>query len=129
MAGEHPDGFHLFVLEQVALVDDQDGCSSSLCLFPGEGVGGLGDEGGGVEAGHSAEGGDDVVQDSADPDDGVGEVDGDVPGGVQRGGSGADPDGCPGADITGDDPDVVLFDAPGDSGDGYGVGAVAAQNP
>ena len=70
------------MLEEVALVDDQDGGSSSLCLFPGEGVGGLGDEGGGVEAGDSAEGGDDVVQDSADPDDGVGEVDGDVPGGV-----------------------------------------------
>ena len=51
MRGQHPDGFHLVVLEEVAFVDDQDGGSSPLCLFPGEGVGGLGDEGGGVEAG------------------------------------------------------------------------------
>ena len=69
-----------------------------------------------------------MVQDPADPDDRVGEVDGDVPGGVQRGGRGADRDGFPGADLTGDDPDVVLFDAPGDPGDGFGVGPVAVQH-
>jgi len=63
------------------------------------------------------------------PTTGVGEVDGDVPGGVQRGGRGADRDGFPGADLTGDDPDVVLFDAPGDPGDGFGVGAVPVQHP
>src|SRR5262249_14009210 len=34
----------------------------------GEGVGGLGDEGGGVEAGLLAERGDDVVEHAADPD-------------------------------------------------------------
>ena len=70
MTREHTNRFHLFVLEKVALVDHDDGGASPFCVFPGEGVGGLGDEAGGVEAGDAAEGGDDVVQDSADPDDG-----------------------------------------------------------
>ena len=83
MVGEHPDGFQLVVCEQVRFVDDQDGGAAAFGVFGGEGVGGLGDEGGGVEAGDAAEGGDDVVQDAADADGGVGEVDDGVPGGVQ----------------------------------------------
>ena len=98
----------MVVVEQVRFVDDQDGGAAAFGVFGGEGVGGLGDEGGGVEAGDPAEGGDDVVQDAADPDGGVGQVDDDVPGGVQRGGGGADRDGFAGADLAGDDAEGVL---------------------
>ena len=58
------------MIEQMGFVHDKNGCPASLGLLTGEGVGGLGDEAGGVEARNSAEGGDDVVQDPADPDDG-----------------------------------------------------------
>ena len=118
--------------EQVRFVDDDDGGAAAFGLFRGEGVGGLGGEGGGVEAGDPAEGGDDVVQHPADPDGRVGQVDGDVPGGVQRGGRGADGDGFPGADLTGDDAEGVLVDAPGDPGDGFAVaggGGAACPGP
>ena len=42
MVGEHPDGFHLGVVEQVGLVDDQDGGAAAFGVFSGQGVGGLG---------------------------------------------------------------------------------------
>jgi hypothetical protein len=51
VVGEHPDGFHLGLVEQVCLVDDHDRGAAAFGVFGGEGVGGLGDEGGGVEAG------------------------------------------------------------------------------
>jgi hypothetical protein len=39
-----------------------------------------------------------------------------------------DGDGFPGADLTGDDAEGVLIDAPGDPGDGFTVPGVAVQH-
>jgi hypothetical protein len=40
VVGEHPDGFHLGVVEQVRLIDDHDGAASVFGVLGGEGVGG-----------------------------------------------------------------------------------------
>ena len=68
------------------------------------------------------------VVDAADADGGVAEVDDGVPGRVQGGERGADGDGFAGADLAGDDAEGALVDAPGDPGDGFGVGGVAVQH-
>jgi hypothetical protein len=52
-----------------------------------------------------------------------------VAGGVQGGERGADGDGLPGADLTGDHSDPVLDHAPADPGDGFAVAGVAVQHP
>jgi hypothetical protein len=59
------------VVEEVGFVDDEDRGAAAFGLFDGEGVEGLGDEGGVVDEGLSAEGGDDLVVNAADADDGV----------------------------------------------------------
>ena len=128
MVGEHADAFELGVVEQVGFVDDQDGGAAAFGVLGGEGVGGLGDEGGGVGAGWPAEGGDDGVVDAAGADGGVAEVDDGVAGGVEGGQGGADGDGLAGADLAGDDAEGLFGDAPGDPGDGFGVGGVAVQH-
>ena len=97
-------------------------------MFGGERVGGLWDQGCGVEGGDLAEGGDDVVQHAADADGGVGQVDDDVAAGVEGCGGGADGDGLAGADLAGDHAEGVLVDAPADPGDGFGVSAGAVQH-
>ncbi|BBY60671.1 hypothetical protein MSAR_38070 [Mycolicibacterium sarraceniae] len=68
-------------------------------MFSGQGLGGLGGQGGGVETGHPPQRGDDVVQHAADPDRGVGQVDDDVAGRIERGGRGPDRDGLTGTDL------------------------------
>src|SRR5262249_43220891 len=75
VVGEHPDGLEAGVVEQVGFVDDQHGGASAFGGLQSEGVGGLGDEGCGVEAGLPAQGGDDGVVDAAGSDGGVGQVD------------------------------------------------------
>jgi len=64
-----------------------------------------------VHQGLSAERGDDLVVDTADPDGRVREVDDRVSGRVQRGQRGADRDGLAGAGLTGDHPDPAFGDA------------------
>ena len=59
LVGEHPDGFQLVVVEQVGLVEDQDGGAAAFGVFGGQRVAGLGDQGG-VVGGVAAEGGDDA---------------------------------------------------------------------
>jgi hypothetical protein len=119
---------HLGVVEQVCLVEHDDGAAAAFGVFGGECCGGLRDEGGGVEAGHLPERGDDVVQHAPDSDRGVGQVDDHVPGGVQRGGRGPDGHRLSGADLAGDDTEGVLVDAPSDAGHGFGVPVVAVQH-
>src|SRR5437763_12068120 len=51
-----------------------------------------------------------------------------MPGGVQGSGRGADGNGFAGTDLTGDHPQGVLVDAPGDAGYRLGVSAVAVQH-
>ena len=75
-----------------------------------------------------AEGGDDPGVDAAAADGGVAEVDDHVPGGVQRGGGGADRHGLARADLAGDHAEGVLVDAPADPGHGLGVAVVAVQH-
>ena len=55
--------------------DDDDGGAATFVAFGGQGVGGLGCQGGVVGQGLAAEGGDDAVVDTADSDGGVGQVD------------------------------------------------------
>lgn len=86
--------------EQVGFVDDEDGVFAAFVALRGEQLGGLGDQGGPVEAGHTAERADEVVVDAAGADHRVGEVD----------------DGLAGADLTGEHPDGVLVDQPGEPG-------------
>ena len=128
VVGEHADAFELVVVEQVGLVDDQDGGAAAFVVFGGEGVGGLGDRGWPCGCGEPAEGGDDGVVDAAGADGGVAEVDDGVPGGVEAGEGGADGDGLAGADLAGDHAEGAFADAPGDAGDGFGVAAVAVQH-
>ena len=91
-------------------------------------VGGLRNQGCGVEAGHLPERGNDVVEHAADPDGGVGQVDHHVPGGVQRGRRGPHGDRLARTDLTGDHSEGVLVDAPADPRDGFGVPVVAVQH-
>jgi hypothetical protein len=114
--------------QQMSLIKDHDWGAAAFGVFGCEGVGGLRDQGGGIEAGNLSEGGHDMVQHAADPDRGVGQVDDHVPGRVQRGGGGADRDGLAGTDLAGDHAQGVLLDAPADPGHGFGVGAVAVQH-
>ena len=57
MVGEHPDRLELLVVEQVGLVDHDDGGAAAFGVFGGQGVGGLRGQGGGVEARDLPEGG------------------------------------------------------------------------
>ena len=75
MVGEHPDRLQLRVVEQVRLVEHQDGGAAAFGLLGGQSVGGLGNEGGVVYQGVPAEGGDDLVVNAADPDGRVGQID------------------------------------------------------
>jgi hypothetical protein len=122
-------GLELGVVEQVGLVDHHDRGAAAFDLLDGERVDGLGDQGGVVGQRPSAERGDDLVVDPADPDRRVRQVDDGVAGRVQRGERGADRDGLPGADLAGDHPDPVLGHAPPDPGDGLAVAGVAVQHP
>jgi hypothetical protein len=54
-----------FGVEQVGVVDDQDGGLVAFVAFSGEQVGGLADQGAAVEAGGDAEGAGDVLVDAA----------------------------------------------------------------
>ena len=48
--------------------------------------------------------------------------------GFQPGQRGADGDGLPGTDLTGDHPEGAFGDAPADPGDGFAVAGVAVQH-
>ena len=72
MIRQHAHSLQLIVVEQMRLVDHEDGHSASLCVLGGERVGGLRDEGGLLALGDAAERGDDGVVDPADPDGGGG---------------------------------------------------------
>ena len=128
MVGQHPDGFQLLVAQQVCLVQDEDGGSASLVAFCGQGCAGLGDQSRGQVRRGGAERGDDGLVDAADADHRVGQVDDGVAGGVQAGQDGADRDGFPGADFSGDHADGAFGDAPADAGDGFVVGGVPVQH-
>jgi hypothetical protein len=71
VVGEHADAFELGGVEHVGLVDDHHGGAAALGVLGGEGVAGLGDEGGGVEPGGLAQGGSDGVADAAGADGGL----------------------------------------------------------
>ena len=90
-------------------------------------LGGLGDQGGVVEAGHAAQRGDDRVVDAAGADLRVGDGDELVAGGVQAGGGGADGHGLARADLAGDYRDLAGVDAVGDAADGFLVGGRGEQ--
>src|SRR6202034_1695421 len=111
VVGEHADRFELGVVEQVGLVDEQDGGAAAFGGLAGEHVVGLGGQRGGAVGGASAEAGDGVVVDAA---------------GAGGGGGGGD-DGLAGADLAGDDAEGLLGDGPGDAGGGLGVGGVPVQ--
>jgi hypothetical protein len=74
--------FELVGVEQVCVVDGQDGVLVTFVAFSGEQVGGLGDERAAVEAGGDPEGVGDLLVDAAGADGGVGDVDSRVAGRV-----------------------------------------------
>ena len=76
----------------MCFVGDEDDGASSFVFLGGEQVRGLWDQGGFVEAGFAAAGGDDPAVEAAAADGGVAQVDGGVPGGFQ--GGDADPPGA-----------------------------------
>ena len=88
-AGQHPDRLQLVMGQQVRLIDQQDRQPASLGELGGQVLGGLRDQGGVVEAGNPAEGGDDRVVNASRADLGVGDGDELVARGVQAGGGGA----------------------------------------
>jgi hypothetical protein len=71
VVGEHAQAFELGVVEQVRLVDDEDGGAAAFGVFGGQGVGGLGNQGGVVEAWGAAQRGNDGVVDAAGADGGL----------------------------------------------------------
>ena len=81
-----------------------------------------------MEAGDSAEGGDDAAVEAAAADGGVAEVDDRVSAGVEVGQGGSDGHGLAGADFAGDDAQGAFADAPVDAGDGFGGRVVAVQH-
>jgi hypothetical protein len=97
-------------------------------VFGGQGVGGLGGQGGVVGQGLATEGGDDAVVDSPDADGGVGQVDDGVAAAIQARQCGAHGDGLAGANLAGDDADAAIGNAPADAGDGLVVGGVPVQH-
>jgi hypothetical protein len=70
-------------VEQVRLVEDQDDGAAALVFLRSEQLGGLRDQRGLVEAGNTAEGGDDPGVEAAAADCGVAQVDGGVPRAVE----------------------------------------------
>ena len=80
VAGEHADRLELAGVELVGFIQDQDGGPAPFFCLGGQRVGGLGQQGAGVEPGCLAAGDDDLLADAADADAGrVGQVDGPVP--------------------------------------------------
>jgi hypothetical protein len=74
VVGQHPDRLELGMVEQMGFVDDDDRGAAAFDLLDRERVDGLRDQGGVVVQRSSAERGDDLVVDAADPDGGVGQV-------------------------------------------------------
>jgi hypothetical protein len=96
-------------------------------MLGGEQPGGLGGEGGAAVGGPAAERGDHLVVDAAGAGGRVGQVDQGVPGLVE-GDGGARGYRLARADFAGDDADGALAGAPGDPGDGLGVGRVVVRS-
>ena len=89
---------------------------NTLGVFGGQRVAGLRDQGGVVEAGFAAQGGDQVMVDAAGADGGVRDVDQVVAGGFGAAERGAGGDGLADADLTGDHGDAAGGDAVADAG-------------
>ena len=68
VVGEHADRLELGVVEQVGLVEDQDGGAAACVLFDRQRVDGLRDQGGVVGQRAVPEGGNDLVVDAPDSD-------------------------------------------------------------
>ena len=96
------------------LVDHQDRQAASLGQLGGQVLGGLRDEGGVVEAGHAAKGGDDRVVEVPCADLRVGDGDELVTGGIQAGAAVGRLRSSR-ADLTGDDRDLAGVDAVADA--------------
>lgn len=114
-------------VEKVCFVDDDHDAAAAFVFFGGERVGGLWDQGGLVEPGSAAEGGDDRGVEASGADGGVAEVDDRVSGAVESVGGGADGDGLAGADFAGDDAEGGFVDTPGDAGDGFVMAGVVVE--
>ena len=88
--------------KHVSFIDNYHWQSASFGDFAGQGVGGLGDEGGVVEVGYAAEGGHDRLEITSRAEVWVGKVYEVVAGGVQAGNGGAGGHGLASADSEGD---------------------------
>ena len=127
--GQEPQFLELVRGQQVRFVDGDDDIPSAFVFLGGEVVHGLGDQAGGVEPGDAAEAGDQRGVEAAGADGRVRQVDHGVAGRVEFGEGGAERDGFPGADFTGDHAERGFVDAPADPGDRFGVPGVAVQHP
>jgi hypothetical protein len=65
--GQHPDGFKLGAVKQAGLVDDQGRSPAAFGCLAGQGVGGLSDQGRGMEGVFAAQRGHDVGVDPRTP--------------------------------------------------------------
>src|SRR5262249_971335 len=126
--GQHAQGLELVGGQQVGFVEDQDGDTASFGVFGGEGLGGLWEQGAGVEAGRVAQAGGDLLVEASGADVRVRHVDGVVARRVQPAEGGAYGHGLSAADLAGDHAQGPGGDGPGDAGDGLGVAAVAVQH-
>ena len=104
------------------------GSRPAFAVLGGDEGGGLGGEHGRSVGGPSAERRHDVVVDASRARRRVGQVDEGVAGLVEGGDGGAGGGCLPGADFARDDAERPLAGAPGDAGDGLGVGGVAVQH-
>jgi hypothetical protein len=102
--------------------------AAPLGLLGGQGVNDLGDQGGLVEPGYAAQGGDDAGVEAPGPDGGVAQVDGGVAAGIEGGGGRPSGDGVAGPDLAGDPAQGPFADAPGDAGDGLVVAGAGVQH-
>src|SRR5260370_11968138 len=109
------------------LIDYQDRYAAAFFGFGGERVGGLRDQGGVVEPGYAAEGGDHGGVYGAGVDGWVGQVDRVVAGAVEGGDRGSGGDGLTGSYFSDDDGQRAGLDGVGDAGDGLVMGGAGKQ--
>src|SRR5260370_40140887 len=108
-------------------IDYEGGYAAAFFGLGGERVGGLRDQGGVVEPGYAAEGGDRGGVYAAGADGWVGQVYRVVAGAVEGGDRGSGGDGLTGSYFSDDDGQRAGLDGVGDAGDGLVMGGAGKQ--
>ena len=110
------------------LIQDENGVAAAFVFLRGEQICGLRDEHRLLIPGGPSEREDDPGVEATGSDGGVAQVDDGGAAGIQASQEGADRDGLAGPDLTGDDAEGLLGQAPADPGDRFTVRVVPVQH-